>query len=701
MDPRKTITHTFIPKHLTRSFSIPRPSHPLTKSVKLFKPSPPKSPSPKSPSKETPVSSSPRPVSAGVTCADQTVESLLSRINQLEGKIEDLSPFFDMLGLIKSNGPNASVGNIPYGVSCKRHPKQVRCTCLTSSDNLRQAGYPKFTIVFDDADYDQTKDQILLLQSDVEKLNAKLRDKVDDLMGKMHDTKLQVADRVTDNTFRKEVESIKFSLKRINTIEAKIPKLCLSSDMDLVRTELEKHIINYNSFKTKVLERYYTKDKTDEIVTLLNKSNTKRLNELDEIREKNEALMSQVNKQMKSTTLQMKKDRDIVQKMIAKFSSLATKDEVLKVDDRIDLCSLKTELKASTWQFQKLFKELKDNSQEVQLEMKKNKEIIMRFDEIITEKASKFSLNELTLSLTEQINTKADQRQVQPQLKSLSDLLACSEQEISNTNLKISETYDQISQEMTTKITNLYQQLKQDIQIKYKGENIVTKTELSTILETKVEREELIHYLKTKSSTEQYDSTIKGLEVLHKQIKHLCVILVEFVRQEISKYNNSSTSVFENKKKVMTIMDQTVSIAKWIDKFNPKETKPLIEDLSIPHNLENFQQTVQQTLDELKVISLSKNNEFQQKKKLAKYLARIQRNSTRLLKINKTFDRSSQHDSNSVEIEIPHHPPHLAPKLNSRSVSHIKARKPSSHLTKPLPHSTFKSPYKIPDLKYI
>lgn len=104
----------------------------------------------------------------------------------------------------------------------------------------------------------------------------------------------------------------------------------------------------------------------------------------------------------------------------------------------------------------------------------------------------------------------------------------------------INNLHYELLDKITDTVNRSYQQLKNDITVKYRGNNITTKDEVLKLMNTKVEKEELLCYLNQKSSLKDSYETRKGLDVLHQQIKHICVIMVEFLRQEVSKYTNSN-----------------------------------------------------------------------------------------------------------------------------------------------------------------
>ena len=62
--------------------------------------------------------------------------------------------------------------------------------------------------------------------------------------------------------------------------------------------------------------------------------------------------------------------------------------------------------------------------------------------------------------------------------------------------------------------------------------NIVTLKDLETITSTKVERSEITSLLDFKSNKIDTKINMQAIDILHKQIKHLSVVLIEILRRD-------------------------------------------------------------------------------------------------------------------------------------------------------------------------
>jgi hypothetical protein len=134
------------------------------------------------------------------------------------------------------------------------------------------------------------------------------------------------------------------------------------------------------------------------------------------------------------------------------------------------------------------------------------------------------------------------------------------------------------------------------------------------MLSSKVERQEVLSYLENKSNIKDTEDSMRAIDVLHKQIKHLCVILVEIMRQEVARFTTGGgADASKQKNTALATLKQTLSIAKWINKFNP-ERELVNSDLVLPKYLQNFQDLVNNTLNDITELALTKEHEFEKKK---------------------------------------------------------------------------------------
>jgi len=74
------------------------------------------------------------------------------------------------------------------------------------------------------------------------------------------------------------------------------------------------------------------------------------------------------------------------------------------------------------------------------------------------------------------------------------------------------------------------------------------------------------YFLDKKSNKIDTQSTMHSIDILHKQIKHLSVLMVEMLRIDVMETVNTAEQEQITKKTMMGIMQQSLNIAKWINK---------------------------------------------------------------------------------------------------------------------------------------
>lgn len=72
-----------------------------------------------------------------------------------------------------------------------------------------------------------------------------------------------------------------------------------------------------------------------------------------------------------------------------------------------------------------------------------------------------------------------------------------------------------------------------------KPDNMVDFKTFHQSLMHKIEKNEVLALLETKSNKQDTEVTMKATDVIHKQIKHIAVILIEILRKDLIKYEES------------------------------------------------------------------------------------------------------------------------------------------------------------------
>lgn len=158
-----------------------------------------------------------------------------------------------------------------------------------------------------------------------------------------------------------------------------------------------------------------------------------------------------------------------------------------------------------------------------------------------------------------------------------------------------------VEAEIKSAVRQAIEKAKNELKFKYNGSNLVNEEDVKSIIKTKIDRNEVLSYLETKSNVHDAKITMDSIEILQKQLKHLCVITIEIIRQEVGKYTSWKDTVLTKQNKWLTILYQSISIAKWINNFKNFD------------NLQEFQKVVTSTLDDISDLAISGKNDYDHK----------------------------------------------------------------------------------------
>ena len=107
------------------------------------------------------------------------------------------------------------------------------------------------------------------------------------------------------------------------------------------------------------------------------------------------------------------------------------------------------------------------------------------------------------------------------------------------------------------------------------------------MLMSKVDQVDLEAVINMKSNKADTDVAMKGLDIVHKQVTHMIVLVVELIKScmnSLSVHNDSDKT--KHHKNLMYILQQAVNVCRWINDFDPQNVN--IEDLVLPNELRNL-----------------------------------------------------------------------------------------------------------------
>ena len=111
--------------------------------------------------------------------------------------------------------------------------------------------------------------------------------------------------------------------------------------------------------------------------------------------------------------------------------------------------------------------------------------------------------------------------------------------------------------------------------------------EFKKALVGKVDKVELEAVINMKSNKHDTDIAMKGIDILHKQVTHLVVLVVELVKLVMNQLSLISDSEkTRHHKSLMYLLQQGVNVCRWVSEFDPQNVN--LVDLVLPSDLEQL-----------------------------------------------------------------------------------------------------------------
>lgn len=93
-----------------------------------------------------------------------------------------------------------------------------------------------------------------------------------------------------------------------------------------------------------------------------------------------------------------------------------------------------------------------------------------------------------------------------------------------------------IDSEIKSAVRKGIKDLRNELIMKNSAANAIKMEDIEDIISTKVERSELVSLLDIKSNKVDTQTNMQAIDIIHKQIKHLTVLLIEILRKEAMKH---------------------------------------------------------------------------------------------------------------------------------------------------------------------
>lgn len=185
-------------------------------------------------------------------------------------------------------------------------------------------------------------------------------------------------------------------------------------------------------------------------------------------------------------------------------------------------------------------KNFEDNMILLNQDMHRNSQIIRRFDEIINEKANKVAINDVYEHLSSKYVSDSN-------FKDKIQLQDDKIQELNSTVENLEDTFQKLNNVIDMEIKSAIR--KQMSSFKHSTTskaptvtNGVTFKEIDDLMVNKVDRSEMELVLNLKSNKTDTNTNMVSIDIMHKHIKHLAVLIIEILRSKTMRYLKSEES---------------------------------------------------------------------------------------------------------------------------------------------------------------
>lgn len=141
---------------------------------------------------------------------------------------------------------------------------------------------------------------------------------------------------------------------------------------------------------------------------------------------------------------------------------------------------------------------------------------------------------------------------------------------IDNLKIDLDDLDGKIDEILQQSVKKAMDQVRYDIQTNRLGGTKVDMDAIQSVLQQKIDKDELLTLLDLKSNSDDTRNALKSIDVLHSQNKHLIVILWELLRQRVTKFTEKNENSSAKEAEANAIFNAANQIAKWINKFDPK-----------------------------------------------------------------------------------------------------------------------------------
>ena len=263
-------------------------------------------------------------------------------------------------------------------------------------------------------------------------------------------------------------------------------------------------------------------------------------------------------------------------------------------------------------------------------DMFRHSQMIRRFGEVMCEKAQKTSIQEVYNELLKYIKKEEFESENQSMIENVESKL----QEFDEMKEIINELNEKIKFEIQSAVRKSSKT--ETMKITQMVQNMIPKSSgsqdtdvLKKQIDLKADKFDLNQIGNYKSNKVDTENNSKAIDIMHKQMRHLVIMMMENFRVQLET-ENLSTQTKINRMNV--VLQQSLLLAKWVSKFDPENINSY--DLSLPKDLNDFQEYVTTSMDE---IAFKNIPSYQNKKTLNNKIKRLATAHLERTPVNRTM----------------------------------------------------------------
>eukprot|EP00347_Sterkiella_histriomuscorum_P017210 403350256 len=378
-------------------------------------------------------------------------------------------------------------------------------------------------------------------------------------------------------------------------------------DTDLIKAELrssQNHIIQIQQI---INSQQVYQEKIEQNLIDNSQESTKTIKKLDaELKKQKEELTTRINSSRDMLKNYMREQEVQHQETYNKLEQRATLHQLHELKDYIidkyalqtSLRDLRREVIPPINEFRKTMDEYNDGYAQMQ-------QMVRRFDEVLSEKASKMSINELQYfvecnyvkkkywdKLQEEINKTIEQQQ---------QTVKVMQESVKMFEVNMSEEISNAVKKSLTKTMANYEKVLNQFQ------KFFDQEELNKILERKCDIEVVQTLQDIKANKIDLEACLGLIDSVHSRLKHMSILTVELARSLLPMKSSSNFDTQETKNALINRRDflfkQAQVTAAWIEDFKIKQMQPGEQETITPINL--CQQNNQQLHQKLSRVETS------------------------------------------------------------------------------------------------